>query len=281
MNEIINNNSFISNDVKGSFLSQFLNKELLQKKIKAFSTHLLLSTLLITAFFLFAILYWFPNSSFELSGIKNILIIILAVDLILGPALTFLVFNPIKKSLKFDLSAIVFLQLLMFCYGIYTVYAAHPVYITFTVDRFTLVSARDASPSNALFDEYKVSKLSRPTFAYVESPNDPNKQQELMFNSIAGGLDLEAYSEYYTPYRKNIHNIIKRGWSANDIFINPAEKKILNQFLKHKELKLNDVTFLPVQGKEKFMTFAVDIKTAIPVHAFDIDPWESNKQLIK
>lgn len=269
------NISFISTDVKGSFLSQFFNKELLQKKIKAFSIHLLLSTFIISSFFLFAINYWFPNGSLELSGIKDILFIIIVTDLTLGPILTFLIFNPIKKSLKFDLSAIIVLQLIMLFYGAYTVYIAHPVYITFTVDRFTLVSARDANPQKAKFNEYKTSKIAKPIYAYAESPIDPDERNELLFSSVSGGLDLDALPQYYHPYEDNIDKIIKRGWDPKKVFITKSQKELLESFLIDSALNQDDLVFIPAQGKAKFMTFGVDKKTAQPVAIFDIDPWDN------
>ncbi len=270
-----NFNLFFSSDVKGSFFSQFLNKELLKKKIKAFSIHLLLSIVLISSFFAFAILHWFPNNSLELSGIKDVLYIIIAADLLLGPVLTFLVFNPAKKSLKFDLSAIIVLQLSMFIFGIYTVYIAHPVYITFTVDRFTLVSARDASPDKAKFDEYKIPKYSKAMYAYVESPKDMEERNELLFSSALGGLDLDALSQYYLPYDENINKIISRGWDVDKVFVTTEQKNQLSSFLKENKIQLNDVVFLPVQGKAKFMTYAIDKETGFPLTVFDIDPWEN------
>lgn len=278
MSGIPNHNSFFSSDTKGSFLSQFLKKELLQKKIKVFSIHLLLSTLLISSFFLFAMYYWFPHSSLELSGIKDVLLIILLADLVLGPALTFLVFNPIKKSLKFDLSVILVLQFSMFIYGAYTVYIAHPVYITFTIDRFTLVSARDASPLNAEFDEYKIPKYAKAVYAYVESPKTIEERNELLFNSVKGGLDLDAYSQYYLPYEKNIEKIISKGWDSEKIFSTNKLKEELSSFMKDNKLEQDDVVFLPAQGKAKFMTYVVDKKTAKPIGVFDIDPWASQEK---
>lgn len=270
-------NSIISTDGHGSFFSQFFNKELLQKKTKAFLVHLFLSILLISSFFLFAIYQWFPSSSLELSGIKDVLFIIIGVDLVLGPVLTFLVFNPTKTSLKFDLGAIIFLQLSMFIFGAYTVYIAHPVYLTFTIDRFTLVSARDASPQKAKFEEYIIPKYSKAVYAYVEPPKTIKERNELLFSSLKGGLDLDAFSEYYLPYDENIKKIVEKGWDIDKIFTTSEQKEKLSVFLQNKNLLLEDITFLPAQGKAKFMTYVLDKKTAKLVGVFDIDPWASEE----
>ena len=84
-------------------------------------------------------------------------------------------FQPNKKSLKFDLSVIAAIQLSALIYGAYALYQVHPVYITFNVDRFTLVSARDAEPEKAKYDEYKVSKFTTGNLAFAKMPDDPRK----------------------------------------------------------------------------------------------------------
>ena len=277
MNKIITMNSFfISN--KSSFFAQFVSKVLLKRKIKAFSTHLFLSALLISSFFYFAISYWFPMDSLQLTGIKQILMIILVVDLVLGPTLTFLVFNPEKKSLKFDLSAIVVLQLAMFAYGAYTVYQAHPVYITFTVDRFVLVPARDADPTAANYKEYQVSKFAKPVFAYVESPKESKKRNKILFDSVIGGLDLDAHAEYYLPYQTNKDKIINKGLPVDTIFTTKKQEKMLSAFIHKKKLDIKNLVFIPVQGKAKFMLYAIDRTDAKPIGIFDIDPWRDIKK---
>ena len=52
-----------------------------------------------------------------------------AIDLILGPLLTFLIFNPLKSLREkiFDLSCVALVQLLALVYGFYTIYQQRPV----------------------------------------------------------------------------------------------------------------------------------------------------------
>jgi len=276
MNKILTINSFFVSSETGFFV-QFINKTLLKKKTKAFTIHLFLSALLLSSFFYFAVSYWFPIDTLQLSGVNQVLMIILLVDLILGPSLTFLVFNPDKKSLKFDLLVIVIMQLAMFCYGAYTVFQAHPVYITFTVDRFILVPARDANPVEAVYDEYHTSRFAKPLFAYVESPKETEKRNKVLFESVLGGLDLDAHAEYYLPYQDNKDKIIKKGLPIDDIFVNEEQKQSLATFLQEKNLDIKDLVFIPVQGKAKFMTYAVAKTSAKPLGVFDIDPWKNFK----
>ena len=129
-------------------------------KLKASIIHLGLSILLVGLVIGSVLFFFFPQMFISVTDFKEVAALIISVDLILGPILTFVVFQPNKKSLKFDLSVVAAIQLTALVYGAYALYQIHPVFITFNVDRFTIVNARDADPEKALYDEYKVSKLS-------------------------------------------------------------------------------------------------------------------------
>jgi len=55
------------------------------------------------------ILVWYPPPLFQLLGGFELLLLIVAVDIALGPLLTLVVFKSGKKRLKFDLSVIALL----------------------------------------------------------------------------------------------------------------------------------------------------------------------------
>ena len=187
--------------------------------------------------------------------------------------LTYIVYKPNKKSLTFDLSVIAAIQLSAFFYGAYTVYQAHPVYITHTIDRFSLVSARDANPERAKFDEYKISKFGLPKLAYAESPKDYEQRNELMMSVVfQGALDLDARPEYYKPYENNIDNIVARSISPELLFNTLKHKEKLKPYLAN--YKQEDLAFLPLQGKAQSVVYVLERKSAQPLGVIDIDPWE-------
>src|SRR5690606_20328191 len=78
-------------------------------------------------------------------GIKLVAIVAM-VDIVLGPLLVFLVYDQRKKSLRRDLAIIVCFQLAAIAYGIHASVLARPVFMTFVVDRFELVSAAEVDP---------------------------------------------------------------------------------------------------------------------------------------
>jgi hypothetical protein len=246
-------------------------------RLKAFGIHLLISLIVSLSFILFATSYWFPDKFLQLTGISDIFFILIAVDIIIGPILTLLVYNIKKKRLWLDLTFIALLQIGAFVYGAYAFYQAHPVYVTFNVDRFTLVSARDASPEKVQYPEYKISKLSKPVLAFAESPKDTQERNELMMSVLFNGaLDLNARAEYYKPYANNIDKIISKSWAADQLFVSKNDKQKLEPFLHNKSIE--ELAFLPIEGKAGFMLYVLERKHAIPLGIIDLDPWDQLKK---
>ena len=115
----------------------------LASRLKAAGIHLGISALIagMAAALVFGL--WYPWPYRSASGGQALFLLIMSVDLVLGPALTFVVFNrsKTKSHLVRDLAVIATLQLAGLAYGLYTVYLARPVAVVFEVDRFRVVSA--------------------------------------------------------------------------------------------------------------------------------------------
>src|SRR5690606_37348515 len=81
-----------------------------KQRFSAMAVHSLFSLVLLS-FALFLVFYfWYPAPLDQAMGVTNVFWIILVIDLILGPLLTFSVFNPKKKELKIDLLIIITIQ---------------------------------------------------------------------------------------------------------------------------------------------------------------------------
>ena len=75
-------------------------------KLFAFFIHLIFSAMIIGIFMLVVTQLWFPDILFALENTWQGLKILIPVDAILGPVLTFVLFVPGKKGLKIDLTLI-------------------------------------------------------------------------------------------------------------------------------------------------------------------------------
>lgn len=101
------------------------------------------------------IFFWFPGELFFIDGGWQGLKLVAAVDLILGPALTLLLYKPGKPKLALDMSMIAIIQLSALAYGFYATHQQRTVAIVYAEKAFYTLSAND----NKLADE-ELRKLS-------------------------------------------------------------------------------------------------------------------------
>lgn len=270
------------------FSGYFFNKAIIKtglnsmtsNKIKASLIHFFISFFCIAIILGIIIYFWYPLDYLGITSFKDLVILIIGVDLILGPILTFVVFQPNKKSLKFDLSAIVFVQIAALAYGIHYLYLAHPVYITYAKGSFTLVNANLANPNQAKYTEYKISKLRSLTPAYAEIPKDRVEYNKLFDESMSGGADLEERADLYKPYNDNIEKILENTLNKALIYENEYAKRKLTKIITNKNNKIDKdkVAFLPLEGSTKDAIVIIDKNTAKPITTIQIDPWQFVKK---
>ena len=110
---------------------------------KAASIHLSISVAigLIVGALLFGV--WYPPPFFHAAGADQLVLLLVSVDIVLGPLLTLVVFKSGKRGLKFDLTLIAVVQSVALVYGLSIVLRSRPVFLVAAVDRFSLVSAVD------------------------------------------------------------------------------------------------------------------------------------------
>lgn len=114
-------------------------------RIRASLLHLGLCILVAMAVAALVLLLWYPAPYHSLSGGLYLLAMVLAVDVVLGPVLTLLVYRNTKslKELVLDFSLIALLQAGALAYGLWTVYSARPVHLVFEYHRLAVVHAAE------------------------------------------------------------------------------------------------------------------------------------------
>lgn len=247
-----------------------------KQKIKASLTHLIISLFIVGLILSVAIFLWYPEPFLTISGLFGIILMMLAIDLVLGPLLTFIVFKPKKPSLKFDLTIIALFQLVALSYGTYTIYKAHPLYIAYAGDRFTPIDADEVTPEKARYEEFKKSKLSQPTIVYVKKPSDPAELSKVTIEVLSGKADLDARPEYYEPINKNIENIFKNKFDLNKFLEKEKYKDEINRFLSKNGGSIEDYAFIPLVGRQEDVLWAWSLKSKLPTGILHINPFEES-----
>ncbi len=246
----------------------------LKNKIKASLLHLLISIAVVGSFIAFTTLVWYPSPFLEISGLGSIILILVTVDLILGPALTCTLYKPNKKGLKFDLSMIAAVQLAALVYGMHTIYIAHPIYTVYVTDRFTLMTPSDVDPNAVTHPELKVSGWWKPEMVYAQKPKDPKVTEQILFDVLAGKPDIDARPQYYEPFMPHAQDVLAHSLQPNTLQRDTNNKTKLEQFLEAHGKTANDYAYLPLVGKENDVVWVWSRAPFQPVGILDINPWK-------
>ncbi|WP_307655857.1 TfpX/TfpZ family type IV pilin accessory protein [Variovorax paradoxus] len=207
---------------------------------------------LIAAALVFGI--WFPHPYEAIEGGGKLFALVISIDVVCGPLLTFILFDPKKsnKELVRDLSFVVLVQLAALVYGLCSVYIARPVFLAFEVDRFQVISAAEISEqdlSNARQPFQKLSVLGPAVIAVeVPKPGDPTYLQsiELTLN----GLEPSLRPSLWRSYDEQRESVKRKLRSIAELKLRHQEKHILiNSEIAKTGMPEDELGYLPVVGR--------------------------------
>lgn len=223
-----------------------------------------------------AIVYfvWYPPPYFSVAGGSKLMLLILAVDVVIGPCLTLAVFRAGKKGLGFDLSVIALLQLVAFCYGISVIAEARPIFVVAAVDRFNVVSANQITDEDLALGnapEFKERSWSGPRLVGATAPKD--KTFELA-ESASSGRDIEKIPQYYVPFEQVAETLFAHAKplaELNDRLPQTADQ--ISHFAAEHGESVDGLLYVPLKGRLESATMVLSAKTKRPIGALDINPW--------
>ena len=98
-------------------------------RLRASAIHLAISLGIAALAALLVFALWYPYPYREISGGRALFLILVSVDVIIGPLITLAVFNRAKpaKELRRDLASGGLIQLAALAYGLWTMFLARPV----------------------------------------------------------------------------------------------------------------------------------------------------------
>jgi hypothetical protein len=161
---------------------------------KAAAVHLSISALigLVSATLIFGL--WYPRPYSHAAGADRLVVLLLGVDVVLGPLLTLIVFRSGKWGMRFDLTVIAIAQACAFLYGTSVVVRARPAFVVGNVDRFSLVTANDIDADDyakASKPEFRSAPWTGPRVIGALPPTDVKDRNKIMFAG-PGGKDIDT-----------------------------------------------------------------------------------------
>ncbi len=171
-------------------------------KLKAALIHLLISICIIGLFSLIVFFIWYPKPFAAISGVIEPFKLLILIDVIVGPLLTFVVYKKNKKYLKIDLTLIALLQIAALVYGVYTIYNGKPSMVVMDKGEFIYLTEKFANHENLIVDELKPGFFTQPKLAYIESSKFVD-----VYNAYSDMLPIEDYNKNLLSYSLNSANM--------------------------------------------------------------------------
>ncbi|HQU48981.1 MAG TPA: TfpX/TfpZ family type IV pilin accessory protein [Casimicrobiaceae bacterium] len=244
-------------------------------RFQAAGIHLAISTLVAATVLAALLLVWYPQPYFRLAGGAGLMLILIGVDVVLGPLLTLVVFDPRKKSLPIDLSVIALLQFAAFAYGISVIAQARPVYVVFAGERFTVVAANQIHPESlaAAKPPFDTLPVDGPRLVGARMPDDPGERQKLVLLA-ASGIDLPALPRHFVPFADVADDLKAKARPLAELYRGDAEAKArIDAGLARTGRPAGSLAWVPVLGRMEAATAIVDKSTGeviavLPVYPF-------------
>lgn len=245
---------------------------------KAGLIHLTISATIGAMVLALMLLVWYPQPLFAAVGGQQVLLILLGVDLSLGPLATLIIFtaNKSRRALVFDLSVIATFQIAALIYGMSVVFHARPVFVVFSKNSFDLVTANmlnDEDIAKAKYPAYRRLPLTGPVYVFSEMPTNIKEQNEVVLNAFSG-KDLPEYPQYYLPYAEH-------QTAAGAVATPLAELRKLNadrtaeidNAVRNSGLNEADVGYLPLRAKYQNQAILVGKSDGKVLAVLPLQPW--------
>lgn len=241
-------------------------------RIRAFQIHLGSSALVGLISLALVFLVWYPAPLHTAAGVTSIFLLLVGIDVILGPTMTLVVFKPGKKSLRFDMATIITLQFAAFCYGIWTVAEGRPAWLVFSADRFDLVRVNeiddrrlDSAPL-----QYRTPPWSGPRWIAAHAPDDSDRRLEILFEAVFARVDVAQHPELYVPLESAADALRRRARPIAELrkYNSPSDVDAMTASRRDAD------AWLPLMARAKAMTVLINKESAKVVGVVDLKPWD-------
>ena len=227
--------------------------------IQAASLHLLYSVVvaLLAAALVFG--FWYPFPYRELSGGRELFLLVVIVDVACGPLLTMVLFNPAKPRAELwrDLGLVALIQLGALGYGLWTVWEARPLFLVLEIDRFKVTAAPDlrAGSMAGLPASLQPHWWTGPSTVAIREPKDTQERSAVMLESVQGGRDYADRPEFYLPYKgaAALKSLQRAKPLAVFLQKQPDQQEAAHKLALNKGADLAQWLYLPVMARQDWV----------------------------
>ena len=223
----------------------------LREKLLATSAHLLMSAAAVGALLYLAIFVWYPDFLFETDGGWQGLRIVVLVDLVLGPLLTFVVFKRGKKGLMTDLGCIGLLQFAALFGGAWVVYAERPLALVLHEGRLFSVTVSDYESVGEPVPDMRGLTEHAPHRAVLLPPDDPNVQSPIRTDYLGRKQFIYTHVPWMRPLAQHPDLLAAAAVPYTELAAREAEEdvEIVDAWLSARGLTRETAYFVPYSSR--------------------------------
>lgn len=246
-------------------------------KFIAAAKHGMVTFLVAVAAYVLVFHVWYPGIFSQLMPGTKLFLLVLGVEVVLGPCMSLVIFNPSKsmRELILDYTLVGAIQLSALVYGVLSVIDSRPVYVVFVKDRLEVVSAIELSEADlaeAAINEFKEIPRWGPRFICTRPALNADEKKRLLFEEIPAGKDVQHLPRFY--------RVCEAGELAGSGFDFAKLKSIAESKAKGFDdfnddvIKLDDKkVWLPIIGKMGVWIAVIDSSSSIPEGYIQFDPF--------
>jgi hypothetical protein len=235
-------------------------------RLKAFGLHLTASATVLSLVLVALYAGWYRWPGWYLTGVLQVVTIMVGVDAALGPLLTLVIANPGKprRELARDIGIIVAVQLAALAYGTATLWQGRPLYYAFSEDRIDIVQA-----SGVRADEAELGRLRNPALAphwyslprwvWAPLPEDPVESTRIITSAVTGGPDVVDMPRYFRTWEQGIPALRERLKKVDELGVfSRSEQKALRQRMAELGLPAEGKVATFMLGREARLLVVID-----------------------
>ena len=244
----------------------------MSKRLKFFFSHLSISFLIALLVIGLVFFVWYPAPLAKAVGVTNIFLMMLAIDVIVGPILGWLVYQEGKKTLKFDLSVIILIQIAALCYGVFSIEQGRPAWLVYNVDRFELVRKNELVDTNIQQAQPRFQKPSwfKPQYVATEFAKDIQQRNDEMFAEVLGGISIAQRPERYVELTQAKTQIQQRALPLVELQQYNPKTDVEKTLAKYPKAD----AWLPLKANAVDMVVLVNKESASIIKIVDLRPWK-------
>jgi hypothetical protein len=234
-------------------------------RLRAVAVHLLASLLVagLAGYLLFRL--WYPGPWAELAGGTALFWIVLGVDVVMGPLITLVVFNPVKPraELMRDMAVVAGLQLAALAYGLSTVYQARPAVLALEGSRIRAIKPIELTAEQMAKAPAGSTDIPLTSMMKVAARKATSAQEGLDFlDQALQGRDVGMRPELWLPPAQAV-----QAWKDNGLPLSELKKKqpdsaaAIDAALAKTGVSPEHLRYLPILARESNHVALVDVRS--------------------